>query len=220
MSWTTSTEDLRKLLADESNQKLAWRKVVFGDVDGVNKTFKTFEYRRITDFSSSDTAAPLGVFVNGVQIPVATDYPDVGEFVVSQASDVAEGVTIGATYYVQWFLDSELDTYILNGIHQVSMDQVENVPFALRNAVLQYAAGDSYSNLALRYTRVMGDHYRVNDLPREYAQEMAERYRTLAKEAYELAQKLRDDYYTRQGQSLQPLFATVLGAAPNPQPKR
>lgn len=214
-TWTTSTSDLRKLLADGDTEKLSWRKTVFGNVDGSNKRFKTFEYRRVTDLTTA--TSPEGIFINNSAVTVASDFQEVGEFELATAP--TEGQTIEATYYVQWFTETELENFLQSASYHLGFTSVDNVPPSLRISALQYGAGDAYSNLALRYTRVMGDHYRVNDLPKEYAQRMAESYRALAKDAYDLAQKLRDDYYTRQGQALQPLFANVWGAAPNPQPK-
>lgn len=214
--WLTSESDLRKLLADDPTDKLSWRKTVFGQVDGVNKTFKTFEFRRVTDFTTATT--PLGVFVNDAAVTVASDYTDVGQFELSAAPTA--GQTINATYYMQWFTDDEVDSYLQSGANWLGFtDTFLQVVPGLRPSVLQYAAGDAYSHLSLRLSRTLSENFKLEDMPKEAVRELISAYRTAAEHAYDQALKRRDEFYTRQGQALQPLFANIIGGATDPQPK-
>jgi hypothetical protein len=217
MSWTDAALDLRKLLADVGTEKLSWRKPVFGLVNGDNTTFKTFEYRRVTDFTDADI--PLGVYVDNAQVSVASDDVTMGEFSLGSAPD--EGSTVEATYYMQWFKDDEIETFIQSGANWLGFTTtfLDTLP-GLRPSVLQYAAGDAYSNLALRYTRTLSDHFKLEDMPKDAVREMIAAYRAAATAAYEQALKRRDEFYTRQGQALQPLFASIEGHVSDPQPKR
>jgi len=78
--WTTAKLELRNLIADNSSDKLRYKKRVIGIVNGTNKVFKTFERRRITDFTDGTLSQQLGVFVDGVKQTVVTDSPVIGEF--------------------------------------------------------------------------------------------------------------------------------------------
>lgn len=215
-TWTTAQSDLRKLLADDATDKLSWRKNVFGQVDGVNKTFKTFEFRRVTDFTTATT--PLGVYVNDTLVNVVSDYLEVGQFEASDAP--AAGSKIEATYYMQWFTDLEIESYLQSGANWLGFTSTFTavVP-GLRPSNLQYAAGDAYSHLALRLSRTLSENFKLEDMPKEAVRELISAYRTAAEHAYDQALKRRDEFYTRQGQALQPLFANIIGGATDPQPK-
>jgi len=214
--WSTAQSDLRKLLADDSTDKLSWRKTVFGQVDGTNKTFKTFEFRRVTDFTTA--VAPLGVYVNDVLVNVVSDYLEVGQFECSDAP--VAGSKIESTYYMQWFTDSEIESYLQSGANWLGYtDSYTKVIGGLRPSVLQYSAGDAYSHLALRLSRTLSENFKLEDMPKEAVRELISAYRTAAEHAYDQALKRRDEFYTRQGQALQPLFANIIGGATDPQPK-
>src|SRR5215210_7822064 len=109
MSWTTAAVDLRTLLSDGAQDRNAYRKKCFGDVNGVNTSFRTVEFRRVTDFTSqSGSAAPLGIYVGGVRVVytgVASDDTSSGEFVLSIPP--TPGQDVEASYYYRWFLDTE-----------------------------------------------------------------------------------------------------------------
>src|SRR4051812_40061779 len=104
MSWSTAVSDLRRKLADNTTDKLSWRKTVFGQLDGTNHSFKTYERRRVTDFSTiipSDDPGPVGVYVDNIKVQVTSDDVVVGQFVLETAPN--NGSRIEATYYNQWF---------------------------------------------------------------------------------------------------------------------
>ena len=66
MQWSTSVADLRAWLNDGPTDKLVSRKRCLGRIDGSNKIFKTFEFRRVTDFTTA--TSPFGVYVGPTQI--------------------------------------------------------------------------------------------------------------------------------------------------------
>jgi hypothetical protein len=219
MNWTNAVTQLRKRLADNDTDKLSWRKMVFGQVNGTNTIFKTYEWRRVTDFTTAPSDSTLGVYVNDIKVAVTDDDLSVGQFTLENAP--VEGDTINATYYNQWFIDNELESFLITACQWLGLgEDYTKIPDGLRPGALKYACAEAYQQLALRW-RQMGEMYRVEDLPRQGIQDMINEYSEAAKAMFEDAFKTRDDFYDgRQGQAKQPLFATVIGAAPNPQPKR
>src|SRR5512135_546208 len=98
MSWSTAISDLRTLLNDNPLNRYCYRKKVFGKLDGVNVNFKTFEFRRVTDFTTAEL--PLAVYLNGSPIDVSkieNDNTVTGEFALVDAP--IDGDELTATYY-------------------------------------------------------------------------------------------------------------------------
>jgi hypothetical protein len=217
MSWTTAITEFRTNLSDGATDKLRYRKRVFDQANGVNTRFKTFEFRRITDFTSA--VAPLGVYVNGVAATVTTDFPEVGEFVLTSAP--ANGDTIEASYYIQWFQDSEL-TVFLNLASQwlgLGSDHLTMVD-GLRPAAMQYAMAGAYQKLALRFAEHISEMYRLEDAKDPKLNAVIDGYRKAAEVCRKEADDLKKNFYTRQGQSLQPYFSNISGVVSDPVPKR
>jgi hypothetical protein len=221
MSWDTAVTDLRKKLGDNSSDKLSWRKTVFGAQNGVNTAFKTYEWRRVTDFSliPSDNTGVAGVYVDNAKVTVSTDDLTSGQFSLAVAP--TNGQTVEASYYNQWFVDDELIAFLTSASNWMAFaDSYVNIPFGLRPAALEYATADAFQQLSLRW-RQMGEMYRVEDLPRESIKSMIKEYEEAAEKAYTNATAKRNEYYdNRQGEALQPLSVSLAGRVPNPQPKR
>lgn len=224
MSWTTSTDDLRLLLNDGPTDKIRAFKRVFGDVNGVNVRFKTYEFRRVTNFASIADSSPLGVYVNGVKIPatsIATDLPETGFFSVTVPAIPAAGAVVEATYYVQFFLDSELDGFLRIAANWLGFaDSITNIPQGLRPAAIQYAAGEAYQKLAMRFAEHSSETYRLEDMPDDRRMEIVAQYKAASAEAKTQATTLRDQNYTRQGQSLAPLFGVYSPRITDVAPRR
>jgi len=218
MSWTTSTADLRSLLADGPTNKLHWRKKVFGIQDGSNKDFKTFEFRRTTNFVTSSTGG-LGVFVNNVLATATADTPEIGQVTLSAAP--ANTALVEATYYSQWFTDTELVGFIDLSVTWLGLatGTVSQIPDGLRAAVLNYASGEAYQHLALRYARQYSEMYRLEDSQDPKSFKIVEAYQKAAQDNFKKATELRDHFYTRQGQSLAPLYATNSGCVRDTVPR-
>lgn len=217
MGWPTVLTDLRTLLSDGATDKLNYRKTVFGQADGTNKTFKTFEFRRITDLTSA--VAPLGVYVNGTLATVDTDNLVVGEFAVHTAP--ANTATIEATYYSQWFLDSEIQGFINQGVAWIQAGgNADIIPQGLQPAVLKYAAADAYQDLASKWAMNYSSQYRVEDANDPNKRTPMSAWLQLANNYRKEATELRDQFYRRSGKALQPLFASLTGAVTDPMPQQ
>lgn len=217
MSWTTATSELRNLLADGPTDKYRYRKRVFGIQDGTNKNFKTFEYRRVTDF-----VAPtgfLGVYVNNTLATVSVDELTTGEFQLATAP--ANTAEVVASYYLQWFTDAELDSFMVDAANWLGLaGTVTGVPQGLRPAALKWGAADAYQKLALRYAIHVAENFRLEDAPDPATRTPVDMYTKMADQWRKDATASRDEYYTRQGQALQPLFISLTGAVPDPTPRR
>jgi hypothetical protein len=218
VTWADPSTDLRTLLSDGLEDKLRYRKKVFGEVDGNNVAFKTFEFRRITDFTSSD--GPLGVWVDGVLgAAIDSDNPSTGDFFLKEAPSTRSKVE--ASYYIQWFTDVEITNFLRLASNWLALgDNFANISQGLRPAALKYAAAEAYQKLALRWADPMSQTFLLNDAPAKDAMKPIDEYQKLSLNLRKEAQAVRDDFYSRSGQNLQPLFGTAGGNASNPEPVR
>lgn len=220
MTWSTAVTDLRIKLSDNATDKIRAFKRVFGEIDGVNTRFKTFEFRRVTNFTTA--ASPLGVYVDQTLIPAASissDDPATGFFTFAVAP--AASAVVEATYYIQFFLDTELDSFLRLASNWLGLgDTVANVPGGLQPAALQYAAAEAYQKLASRFTEYQSETYRLEDMPNEQRLALVAEYKNAAAQCRDQAKAMRDEYYQRQGQHLSPLFAVNAGNVKNVVPNR
>lgn len=218
MSWTTAIPDLRVILSDGPTDKLRALKAVFGLQNGVNTTFKTFEFRRVSDFSSSALATPLGLTVDGVRIPAASVvYDDLDSGMFQLTDPIQDSQQLAATYYIQWFQDAELDGFMVRASNWLGLsDDYTTIPSGLKTAALKYAAHEAYQKLSLRMAENIVETYRLQDAPDEKRMAVVEAYQKAASEALKEATTYRDDYYTRKGKSKAPLFGSISGNIKNP----
>ena len=220
MSWTTGVADLRLKLSDTPIDKLRAFKRVFGQIDGVNKVFKTFEYRRVTDFTTA--AAPLGIYKNQVRLSagaIASD--DLGTGFFELVTAPAAGDVLEASYYVQFFLDSNLEDFLRLSTSWLGLGIDHTViPSGLQPAALQYASAEAYQKLAMRFAEHASETYRLEDSPDVQRFKLVDEYKRMSEDCRKEATVLRDQYYTRQGQSLQPLFAVNRGNVRDVAPPR
>lgn len=212
MSWTTAKDELRSLLHDGPTDKLRHRKKCFGECNGTNVYFKTFEYRRVTDFTAA--SFPLGIWKNGVLLSnadIAQDVLDSGDFELVTAP--VDGDLIEASYYIQWFLDAELDSFLTNASNFLGFGgNVLQTPEGLKPAALHYGAGEAYQKLALKWTEWNADMYRVDDNPKKDTQTVIKSYLELSQAMRDKAMTLRKNYYQRNDQAEAPLFGIASGA--------
>ena len=216
MAWPSVLTDLRILLSDGPTDKLNYRKKVFGTANSANTTFKTFEYRRVTNLTTA--TAPLGVYVNGTIATVTTDDLTSGEFKLSVAP--ANTDLIEASYYSQWFLDADLQSFLNYACGWVLSANTDAVPVGLQPAVLKYAAGDAYQDLCAKWAMNYSQQYKVEDAPNPNRNSPVDAWMKLAKNYNDQAVSLRDQYYRRSGQALQPLFRSLAGSVTDVVPKR
>lgn len=214
MTWTSAVLDLRTLLSDGQEDRYNSRKQCFGTVNGTNLTFRTFEFRRITDFTNA--AAPLGVYIDNERVDpsnILVDYLNTGEFTFAATGSLPiDGQAVTASYYSQWFLDSELSSFLtiatnwLNGGSDYLL-----TPSGLVPASLKYAAAEAYLKMAQRWRTWQSEMYRVEDAPQKPGTGPVDSFVKMAKEFRDEAEKSRKEFYTRQDRNQQPLFGSVIG---------
>lgn len=214
MAWTTAVSDLRTLLSDGATDRYNSRKKCFGEVNGTNNTFRTFEFRRVTDFTTA--TAPLGVYINGTRLPasgISTDYLATGEFVIGASGSIpVDGDVVEASYFNQWFLDSELEDFLRTASNWLNSNaDYTTIVNGLQPCALKYAAAEGYLKMAQRWRTWLSEMYRVEDEPKTQGSGPVESFINMAEKFREQALKCRDEFYTRQGRNLQPLFGSVLG---------
>jgi hypothetical protein len=185
-----------------------------GKKDGVNRVFKTLEARRLTDFTQA-LAPGLGVYVNGTLAQVDSDNTDVGAFTLHVAP--GNQAQVEASYYFQWFRDTELQQFLLNAaqVLQVGSDPTQ-VPDGLQPAALHYAAAEAYLKVAVKMTEKLSSTYKAEDASGRPEMTEAEEFRKLAKDCALRADKLRDDYWGKAGKQMSVGFATISGRAKEP----
>lgn len=218
MTWADPVGDLRKLLSDGPTDKLRYRKKVLNPQNGVNVTFKTFEFRRITDFTTA--TAPAGVYVDDVLAVVSADDPSgTGEFTL--ATPPTDGQVVRATYNIQWFTDDELIEFLTTAAQWIGVsDDYTEIPSGLQPAAKEFAAHQAYQKLVLRWSENMSDVYQLFDAPDERKFDPIKTYMDISKAKFDLATKMRDDAYTRKGQALAPRSGIVPGYVQQVAPNR
>lgn len=218
MAWLNAVAELRTALSDGATDRIRYRKRVFGDRNSVNVAFKTFEYRRLTNFTTA--VAPMGVYLNGVLVPVSSDDLTItGEFNLATAPGPTD--LIEATYYFQWFVDSELDSFLLQAVRWLGLGEDYNsVADGLKPAALRYAMFEAYSKLALRYAERISEIYRLEDAPDPKELAVVGEYQKSADMYLKQAETMRKGYYTRQDQPLAPLYGVIRGRAKEVTPPR
>lgn len=206
--WITAKQDLRILLSDGPTDRLSFRKQVFGELNGSNVRYKTFDYRRVTDFTQTP-----GVFLNGNLLAtsaIASDSPVSGQFLLVSAP--VDGDLLEASYYTQWFLDAELDSFLTQASRWLfSTDEYLNIPNGLIPSATKYAAAEAYLKMAMRWRDHLSSFYKVEDAPNADADGKTKGFMDMSEAFRKQALDARNEFYTRQGQALQPLFGTLSG---------
>lgn len=219
-TWADPILDLRTKLSDGPTDKLRAFKRVLGKIDGTNKLFKTFEFRRVSNLTTA--TAPLGVYKNDVYLgaaAIASDDIATGYF--SLVTAPVDGDVIEATYYAQWFLDPELQEFLRIAANwTLGVDDYASTAEGLRQALLSYAAAEAYQKLALRWVEHQSETYRMEDAVDPKRKDIVQQYFDAAKALRAEAVTLRDDFYTRKGQAKAPLFRILSGRVPDVPPRR
>jgi len=146
MSYTNAILELRQMLSDTDQHKRSTRKKLIGNVDGSNLVFVTYDKRIVED--------TFQAFVNGLPVQAVITDPVAGE--VAFAVAPLQNSTVQASYYWQWWLDTELTTFLNKGAEAVGLSTtsattdnayLQVIP-GLKSAVLQMAASMSAESLA------------------------------------------------------------------------
>lgn len=211
MSWN-AVQELRDLLSDNERDKFRYRQMVFPNPNGINKQFKTFEFRRLTAFTQ-DHGGFLGIYLNGLAVPaseISYDNQETGEFSFVTAPN--DGDEIKASFFVQWFRDEELNTFLINAIRWLGLgDALVEITPGLKPAALKYAASEAYQKIAVRWSEWLSATYRVEDMKDPGQEPVVSSYQTMAKAFRDDAENSRNNFYQRQGQPLSPLWTTLPG---------
>ena len=215
--WTNSKLELRNLLSDGDTDRFRHRKNLIGIVNGINKSFKTFEFRLVTDLSTA--VDPLGIYVNGVHVAVTSADKEFGDSILTAAP--VEGDTVEGSYYYQWFKDSELDSFLLDATRWLGLGEDPlKIPAGLRPAALHYSAQSAYHKLAARFAEQLSDAYRFQDVPNKENGEFINQFKGLSKDFKEKATELRDNYYQGYGAAKKPYSVSIGGNVQSVIPKR
>lgn len=210
--WLTAKQDLRIELSDGPTDRYHFRKRVFGEFNGINTRFKTFEFRRITDFTLT-----TGIFLNGALLNpsgIASDCILTGEFVL--VTPPLDGDIVEASYYTQWFLDAELNNFLVDSSRWcVSSDDFTQLPNGLIPAAKSYAISRAYLKMSQRWRDYSSSVYKVEDAPQKDGSGPVSDFIKMASQFKDEAEAQRKEFYTRQDQNLQPLFGTVRGHVRN-----
>jgi hypothetical protein len=222
MAWLTSNADLRIALSDGPADKLMFNKQVFGTQNGVNTMFKTFEFRRVTDFSASGNDATLGMYINSILVAasgIVADDPTVG--VVKLLTPPANTDQVTAAYYIQWFTDAELSEFLIQSCNWIGVSQDPSLmdPGLIPSA-LQYSCYQAYKKLSLRYAMNAGETFRLEDSADPKKMSVVAAYQAAASAALKDATTLRNDFYTRKGMAKAPNFISIAGSVTDVTPRR
>lgn len=220
MGWASQSDAilaLRSLIFDGPTDKIAAMKEVVGVKDGTNLTFKTFEYRRVTDLTTA--SFPLGIYKNGALVNATVDDLPSGAFQVAVAPIQRD--TFVASYYYQWFLDSELDGFLQTASNWLGLGALyQNIPDGLNPALLDYSARESYRTAAMKTSIKLSQTYKMEDAPSEDIKNTVQVWQSMAKDFLDSATTQRKSYYSRQDQFEAPLFGFSLGRVKDPTPRR
>jgi len=207
--WTSALTDLRIDLSDGDTDKYRARKDIVGSPDGNNVTFRTLEKRRITDFTAPATSSE-GVYVNGALVSVTSDDLVSGEFVLGTAPN--EGDRIQASYYMRFFDDSELTSFLVSASEWLGLGATfANVAEGLQPAAREYAAFKAFQKLAGKSQENMSEMYRMEDSPNPNRKSPMEQYMSIANSKYKMAVSMRDDFYKRGGRREAPSSSNLYG---------
>lgn len=212
--YQTGVSDLRTLLSDQPNDKYNFLQRCFGQVDGVNATFKTFFRRRATNFTAPTGA--VGVYLSNALVPASgfvSDDVESGVFVLTATFAPTQDKVVEASYYNQWFDDSELDTFLQVASRWIaSTNDYTTTPQGIVDALLKYAAAEAYLKMAMRWRTYMSQEFKVEDAPKDSPTYSTDSFVKMSEAFREEALKSRTEYYqTRQGRALQPNFGRIVG---------
>lgn len=221
MSWDQATAilDCRRVMSDGPTDKLRYRKQIIGQQDSSNKTFKTFEYRRISTLAGA-SGSPVGIFVNNLLVSVSSEDLTSGEFNLALAP--SDGESVKGTYYIQWFNDDEMIQFLVSAAQWIGVgDDYTSIGSDLRPAAKEYVAAIAYQKLVARFSENLAETYQLYDAPDEKRFNPVTAYMKISEAKMDLAFKLRDDVYeNRKGQAKAPRSGTISGRVRDVPPNR
>ena len=212
----SAVADLRRFVNDGPTDRPIKTKQVIGLVNGVNQEFLTFEDRIVV--------GTLRVTVDFVPLaPAAVSLVDpvLGMFTLATAP--VGGSVVRASYYFQYFLDSELQEAIQLATEQLTDggDDPTQLTPGLKTAALLYGAHFGFTKQSIRWVQRASSRFLLEEEPiQQEALQRSNLFDTLAKRFFDEARIVRDDYYKRQGRSLGPAFSVFKPRIPRVGPRR
>lgn len=209
--YVTAITEIRQILADTKFNKRGTKKTLIGNADGTNTKFYSYDKRLFTD--------QIEVYVNNALVS-NWDLNDAvaGEFIFSQAPDA--NAEIRASYYWQWWTDSELKNFLNKGAEQLGVAQQTvtsstpdtsylKTPVGLKTPVLKFACHLAWESLiSYLIARKHSAEYLVEqdgNVDEGYS-ELIKSMQDQSKNALKDALALTDRYYKRQGRQFAPSF--------------
>jgi hypothetical protein len=201
VSLATLITSPRTLAADTTTSNLVRAETPFGPNDGANTKFRTMQ-RNIVTASLYFTANTTYRSQTGVTIDDASN----GLFTISSAP-AANANPWYIDYNFQWFTDTDYTEFLNDAARDLlAISDPTKVADALVAAMLQYGLGYFYQRRATyfadKYSSSGGQAGQSVDV-------VTSNFQKLAKAAFDRAQAMRDQYYTRLGSSKAPASATT-----------
>lgn len=194
------TTSVRTLANDTLVSNLIRNETPAGTNDGANTKFRT-QQRNIV-------AASLYYTINATyrsQVGLTIDDAAQGLFTISPAPAAATAGVWYIDYYFNWFIDTDYTEFLNDSARDLlGISDPTLVADSLIAALLQYALGYFYqrraSYYADKYASSGGQVGQTVDV-------VTKNFQNLANAAFKQAQTLRDQFYTRLGQSKAPASA-------------
>jgi hypothetical protein len=99
-------------------------------------------------------------------------------------------------------------------------DDYTNIEPGLRPSALQYAMGEGYEKLALRWSERLSETYLLQDQIDKDRFSLADTYHKWGADYKVSADKMRKDFYSRAGTNEIPAWGQIFGGVKDPTPKR
>ncbi|MBL0233237.1 MAG: hypothetical protein IPQ08_06190 [Chitinophagaceae bacterium] len=211
MPYTLALTELRQMLDDSPFNKKVSKKKLIGNIDGSNVRFISYDKRLYSD--------TLQVFV-GEESVGFTLVDDVGGE-IDLTEPPSGNVKVTASYYWQWWTDSELKNFLNKGAEMVGQSVTTtidnaylNIPSGLKTGSLLIAS--SLAARALISFIVLRKH--SSEFLLEQDGNSDSNYDATLKTLQLLADmnwkngiEQRDDFYKRQGRRNSPAFGIKIG---------
>lgn len=199
---------LRQLIGDNLGKNVVRFEPLQSQVNGTNATFYVSRFldalgSAIWPLFPDGMTGPFYVTADGSPGSTVDSYDlNTGYFVLA----VAPTKNCQATYYWQYFADADLNNWLNNdgiqfvgGGNFLTADAV--TPVSLQTAIIYLVASMCFTDLAGR-AAAQADK-KAGELSANYSSR-AKAWTQLAKDTLANAYKIRDDYYTRQGEAAVP----------------
>lgn len=219
-AWATSDaarDELRAFLNDGPSDRPVKGKKLVGTANGQNKIFFAFDDRIVLS-----TPSTVFVSLSGIDLApggFSLDDAIMGQFTLAVAPPV--GAEVRGRYYVQFFLDSELDEFLRLGAGQiVESRDITMINDGLAAAALNFAGYFGFAKQSIRWAQRMSEKYLLEDAPiDDGASQRPNLFRQIANDYLKNAKDARDSFYQRDGRRNAPAWRMFKPVIPNVGPR-